>query len=202
MNKPIAAIGMKQTPANQRGAALFIALIMLAAMIMAAVSLIRTVDTAVVIAGNLSFKQASTAAAEVAVNNASSWLFSASTAALQSDNASQGYYATSNGLSLAADTTWTTGASAAATGVDINAGVDSAGNQIRYVIQRMCRATGVATTANCLFGAATVSSSSQAVKDATQSGGVVTLSASPMYRVTVKVTGPRNTVSYVQGFLY
>jgi len=202
MNANISAVGRPIAPGRQRGAALFIALIMLAVMILAAVSLIRTVDTAVVIAGNLSFKQASTTAADVALNNASAWLFAAGTAALQNDNPGQGYYATSNGLNLTADATWLTTASALATGVDITAGVDSAGNQIQYVIQRMCRTAGAATTASCMFGAATSSSSSQAVKDATQSGSVIALSASPMYRVTVKVSGPRNTVSYVQGFLY
>lgn len=192
----------KPFAARQRGAALFIALVMLAAMIMAAVSLIRTVDTAMVIAGNLAFKQAGTASADVALNNAGDWIFAAGSTALENNDTSQGYYATSTGLILTDDAVWADGASALASGSGISAGVDSSGNEIRYVIQRMCQATGAANTGNCLFGAANVSSSSKKGGSYNNIGGVVTLSASPMYRVTVKVSGPRNTVSYVQGFLY
>ena len=42
---------------RQRGTALFVALIMLVAMSIAAVSLVRSVDTTVVITGNLAFQQ-------------------------------------------------------------------------------------------------------------------------------------------------
>jgi Tfp pilus assembly protein PilX len=203
------AARLKAFAPRQRGAALFIALIMLAAMIMAAVALIRTVDTSMVIAGNLAFKQASTSSADIALSNASDWIATTATtdaAALEADSAGDGYYATSTGLNLTDDATWVADASKLASGScctdPTNPGTDSSGNQIRYVIQRMCKDTGAATSEKCLFGAATTSSSSQAVKDATEAGGIVTLSASPMYRVTVRVSGPRNTVSYVQGFLY
>lgn len=192
---------LKHSASQQRGAALFIVLIVLVAMILAAVALIRSVDTATVIAGNLAFKQSSTSSADIALDNASNWLF-ANSAALQNDNAANGYYATSTNLALTSDATWATGASALASGGGIASGIDSSGNEIRYVIQRMCNSTGAATTANCLFGAATTQSSSQIVKDATEAGGATTLSASPMYRITVRVSGPRNTVSFVQGFLY
>lgn len=191
--------------ARQRGASLFIALVALVAMLLAAIALIRSVDTATVIAGNLAFKQSSTLSAEIALNNASDWLSATSLATpadLENDGAAAGYYATSTGLNLMNDATWAAGVSAVATGTGIVAGVDTSGNSIRFVIQRMCQATGAATTGNCLFGSATAFSGSQAIKDATESGGTTTLSASPMYRVTAKVTGPRNTVSYIQGFLY
>ena len=42
---------------KQRGVVLFIALIALVAMSLAAVALVRSVDTATIIAGNLAFKQ-------------------------------------------------------------------------------------------------------------------------------------------------
>lgn len=190
---------------RQRGTALFIALIALVAMMLAAVALIRSVDTATVIAGNLAFKQSSTSSADIALNTATDWIddtITATPTALEDDSAANGYYATSTGLVLTDEDTWADDTSALASGAGITDGVDSSGNEIRYVVQRMCQATGEATTANCLFGAATTQSSSQAVKDATEAGGVTTLSASPLYRITVRVTGPRNTVSYVQGFLY
>lgn len=190
---------------KQRGVVLFIALIALVAMTLATVALIRSVDTSTVIAGNLAFKQASTASADVALNNASDWINTISTGnptILETDSPSNGYYATSTGRNLIADATWATGASVLATGTGITSGTDTSGNTIRYIIQRMCRSSGTATTNNCVFGAATANSGSQAVKDATEAGGPVSASASPIYRVTVRVTGPRNTVSYIQGLLY
>ena len=196
---------LKPSASRQRGAALFIALVMLVAMMLAVIALVRSVDTATIIAGNLAFKQASTSSADIALNNASDWLNTTNVATpstLESDSATVGYYATSTGLDLMNDATWTAATSALASGSGITAGVDSSGNQINYVIQRMCSSTGTATTSNCLFGAATVTSSSQAVHDATEAGGATTLSASPIYRITVRVSGPRNTLSYVQGFLY
>ena len=192
-----------QSPASrQSGVSLFIALIVLVAMTLAAISLIRSVDTSTVIAGNLAFKQSTTSSADIALNNASDWIFASTSTALESNSAANGYYATSTGLDLMADATWAAGVSALASGTGITSGVDSGGNEIRFVVQRMCSSTGVATTGNCLFGAASTQSSSQAVKDATQAGGTTTLTASPLYRITARVSGPRNTVSYVQGFLY
>ncbi|MEW6562753.1 MAG: hypothetical protein AB1400_05905 [Pseudomonadota bacterium] len=199
--KPVSC-GVAQT---QRGIILFVALIALIAMTLAAIALIRSVDTSTIIAGNLAFKQSGTASADVALNNASDWLNATSLSnptALETNSAANGYYATSNGLNLASDATWASGTSALATGVGITNGTDTSGNAIRYVIQRMCQSTGAATTTGCLFGAATANSGSQAVKDATEAGGGATASASPIYRVTVRVTGPRNTVSYVQAFVY
>ena len=45
---------------KQRGVVLFFALISLLAIMLAAVALIRSVDTSIMIAGNLAFKQAAT----------------------------------------------------------------------------------------------------------------------------------------------
>ena len=49
---------------QQRGVVLFLALIALVIMSLAAVALIRSVDTNTLIAGNLSFKQAATTSAD------------------------------------------------------------------------------------------------------------------------------------------
>ncbi|MCZ7654374.1 MAG: hypothetical protein M5R42_08960 [Rhodocyclaceae bacterium] len=49
---------------GQRGVALPIALIVLVAMVLAAVTLIRSVDTATMVAGNLTLKQSATHAAD------------------------------------------------------------------------------------------------------------------------------------------
>ena len=60
LTSKVAYLRIKQ----QRGVVLFLALIALAILSLAAVALIRSVDTNTLIAGNLSFKQAATTSAD------------------------------------------------------------------------------------------------------------------------------------------
>ncbi len=197
---------------KQRGVVLFIALIALVVMSLAAVALIRSVDTNTIIAGNLAFKQSATISADTGMESAIEWLNN-NTASLATDsgaNQASGYYSTSDsGLSLTADSTWTEANSAHAgeagcpdtgsciSGLDGN-GTDESGNNIRYVIERMCTVTGDPTPEACLFGT-TADEGCIRVGDPACTGQPV---LSPMYRVTTKVTGPQNTVSYTQAFIY
>src|SRR5256885_15968678 len=59
---------------RQRGVTLFIALIVLVAMTMAAVAMMRSVDTATVVAGNIGFRQSAVNAADQGVQAAYAWL--------------------------------------------------------------------------------------------------------------------------------
>ncbi len=193
-------------PIKQRGVVLFIALIALVAMSLAAVALIRSVDTNTIIAGNLAFKQAATASADSGLESAITWVAGsiiANASGLDADLTANGYYSTSTAdaktLAAASNTL------AAGTGIGpplYPAGTDSSGNSIRYVVQRMCSATGPASKATCLYGAPSSSTFSQAVKDATQAGALITLGDSVMYRITTSVAGPKNTVSFTQAFVY
>jgi len=55
----------------------------------------------------------------------------------------------------------------------------------------------------CLLGAASTSPGSQAIKQYGNAGGTPSSAGDqPMYRVTVRVTGPRNTLSFTQAFVY
>ncbi len=195
--------GMRQMQhANkQRGVVLFIALIALVVMSLAAVALIRSVDTSTLIAGNLASKQAATASADSGLETALSWMAAVPTpATLDASNAASGYYATQD-----ADPTtfvWDATDSRLATGANIVAGTDTGGNTIRYVIQRMCRTAGAANPGGCLFGAPVVGSNSQAVVDETGAGAVTSIEQSPLYRVTARVVGVKNTISFIQAFVY
>ncbi len=192
-----------QQPRAQRGVVLFIALIALVVMSLAAVALIRSVDTNTIIAGNLAFRQSATISADSGLETAAAWL-GAPGVSLDADNAALGYYAdTAKSPTVAADIAWNTGDSALATGSGVVAGTDSSGNTIRYVIQRVCRTgTAVPTPDKCLFGAPVAGTSSQGVKSATQAGAITTSGDSLMYRITVRVSGPQNTISYIQAFVY
>jgi type IV pilus assembly protein PilX len=198
--------------AKQGGVVLFLALIALLVMSLAAVALIRSVDTSTIIAGNLAFKRAATTSADAGAEAAMTWLTNTQVAnsaksaitdtthAFNITNAAQGYYSNADpALDLFADATWS-----AATG--IASVTDTSGNTIRYIIQRMCRVANVAIqNADCLFSSATVDTNGQAVplpQDICEGPGCPAAGQTPQIRITTRTTGPKNTVSYVQAFVY
>lgn len=209
---------------NQRGVVLFVALIALVVMSLAAAALIRSVDTNTKIAGNLSFKQSALISSDRGVETAMAWLQTTAVANVDSLNASSGvangYYAIYGDLALGAaadtvnlddisvlkdDNTWAT-YSAVATGTGITGGTENDGkNTINFIVERMCTAElAPANDANnkCLFGASVPGGGSKGVKTVEQAGAIIDSSASPIYRVTVRVTGPQNTRSYAQAYAY
>jgi type IV pilus assembly protein PilX len=186
----------KSRSAKQAGVVLFIALIALIVMSLAAVALIRSVDTNTMIAGNLSFKQSALISADSGVETALSWL--GVDRNLDNNISSSGYYASfSDDAKALAD-----GSNAQpATGANITAGLDSSGNTIRYVIERMCKNTGAANTSHCLYGPAGEDENSKSNCDLSNPC-VGEPTGALLYRITTKVTGPKNTVSYSQAFVY
>jgi len=111
-----------------RGAVLFIALIVLVAMTLAGIAIMRSVDTATLIAGNLAFKQGTVQSADNGIEQGYQWLL-ANRPALSLDNAAQGY---NSGYSTPV---WTNAASWVNS---VTVGTDAAGNTISYQIHRMC----------------------------------------------------------------
>ena len=188
-----------QIKSKQSGVVLFFSLIALVVMSLAAAALIRSVDTTSLIAGNLSFRRSATLSADSGTESALAWIDSKlaiNNTSLNNVIAGETFYYPTNASNAK---TLVDGATARlATGVDITAGVDRSGNRITYIIQRMCTNTGVPTEQTCLLN-----TNSNAQK--TFEGGVVmpiiTVSKTPMYRVTTRVVGPKNTVSYIQVFI-
>lgn len=194
---------------KQRGVVLFIALIALVVMSLAAAALIRSVDTNTLITGNLSFKQSAIVSSDRGIETALAWVNAAAIAnlaTLNADNAVNGYLATFDALDLdnravlKASATWAAN-SALATGTGIIAGRENdTGNEIRYIVQRMCRDPIAPTQENCLFGESKKGSGSKKVKY--RKGLNLKPVPSAIYRVTVRVAGPKNTVSYTQTYVY
>jgi Tfp pilus assembly protein PilX len=199
---------------KQRGVVLFFTLIALLAMSLAAVALIRSVDTSTMIAGNLAFKQAATTSGDAGINAAMNWLATTQAAnnAINVLNdaahpfnitdlaARPGYHSNVDpALNLTADATWD----------DVNnvlAGTDGSGNTIRYIIQRVCRtADQPIQAAGCLFSGALQDNSGQNIplpQEVCQGAGCPVAGQTPQIRITTRTTGPKNTVSYVQAFVY
>lgn len=204
---------------KQRGVVLFFTLIALLGMSLAAVALIRSVDTSTLIAGNLAFKQSATSSGDAGIEAALNWL--ATTEAGNtginvlndvthpfnntggaSTFVNVGYYSSTNPAVSLTDGTgiqWTNADS-------ILVGTDATGNTVRYIIQRMCRNANVAVmNANCLFSSALEDKNGQNIplpQDVCQGDGCPVAGQTPQIRITARTTGPRNTVSYVQAFVY
>ncbi len=73
---------------------------------------------------------------------------------------------------------------------------DDADNNIYYVIERMCVQPGTPLVDNC-----DLMPPKQQPGQTTNKDSAVTLGRVPFYRVTVRVDGPQNTVSFVQAIL-
>ncbi|MFT3758055.1 hypothetical protein [Thauera sp.] len=190
-------------PYRQRGVVLLITLIALVTLALAALALVRSVDTNIIVAGNVSLKQAATLTADNGVETAIEWMNSVAPDTFEVHRTANAYYATSSGFDPLLDETWAAGGvtTRVATGAGITNGVDLSGNRIRYVIQRMCSETGVPTVDICLLIEGAAEGYSQGVSTDRSDLGNDGL-ASPVYRITARVDGPRNTVSYVQAFVY
>lgn len=194
-------MAMRSTgPARQQGVVLMIALIMLVAMTLAGIALVRSTDTTNIIAGNLAFKQGATSSGDRGTEAAINWLAANSSGtALHSNDFANGYAATRASASAQTwDAFWTN--TLAGQAKQVGTTEDAAGNTVWYAIERLCNATGdpVSTGVDCSVPQ-TVTSTSGSSKGA----GFVALNYNSQifYRVTSRVLGPRNTVSYIQAIV-
>lgn len=194
-------------PRRQGGAILFIALIVLVAMTLAGIAMIRSVDTALGIAGNLAFKQATLQGADRGSKAAIDWLAANSSGTtLQNTDALQGYFSArpSTEPDWFDSANWSSSI-AIANEIGQVGGADQAGNVVRYIIHRMCNCADTAYNGNCAgSGTANVCGLYFPVSGGT-AGGSMTVGAPQFvgipqifYRVTTRVDGPRNTVSITQ----
>lgn len=204
---------------RQRGIALIVAMIALAILSLAAAALIRSVDTTTIVAGNLAFKRSSVNSGDSGVEAAVTWLVGVQAAnnavnvltngahPFNQDAPALGYYSSVHDqvgdpafLNLFADATWTDASSV------LVGPADAAGNTTRFIVQRMCRtANQPVQSANCLFSGALIDNNGQHVKlpqEVCNGSGCPVAGQTPMLRITSRIQGPKNTVSYVQAFAY
>ncbi len=182
---------------RQNGVVLLIALIMLVAMTLGGIALIRSVYTTSLIAGNMAFQQSAMQSADAGIEAAVSWLEkNTGGATLNNDSNSDGYAAARQdpGTTQNWEAFWLSlqGAGRVVT----LASADAAGNNVSYTIQRLCNKPGPAGTG---VGCA-ISPEKDAVSGNSSGAGVIQIdySSEVYYRITVRVSGPRSTVSYVQ----
>jgi Tfp pilus assembly protein PilX len=183
--------------AHQRGVILIISLIVLVAMSLAAVALTRSVDVANIAAGNLSFKKSALSATDRGVETAIAKFRAA------------GALLTNNESNLAAENYFAQIQPSDARGVpnQLLAAIDPATCQtnppgtfwlpttqecVRYLIERQCTQAGAWDEPHCAV-----------IERAGAAGGTAGqrqtgASSIALYRVTVRVDGPRNTAAFSQ----
>lgn len=197
----------------QRGVVLMAALIALVAMTLAALALVRSVDTGLVISGNLAFKQATTQAGDAGTETAVEWIL-ANSAGLKDTAAASGYYAnwmeacdlTGNKTPTNADddVDWigtVANPNCNAKARPVPSSQVASGYTASYIIHRMCDQDGSPNDPAVYCAAFKDPSSS--TSDSTKGGafyGSLPLASAPKqyYRITTRVVGPRNTTSFIQ----
>lgn len=175
---------------RQQGVSLIIALIILVALMLGGIAMMRSVDTTVLVAGNLAFRNSAVNSSDLGSREALRWLNSVADRTV-SDNTndtatSNGYF---NSYSAAVDplispAIWNNARCLAA---------DSAGNTVCYVINRMCDA-GSGTCATYRTSATGTGSGGSLTGDE----AATTTATGIYYRVTARITGPRNTQAMIQ----
>jgi Tfp pilus assembly protein PilX len=194
LTKPLPLRSAARPPSRERGAVMLIALILLVVLTLAGLALVRSVSTSNVIAGNLAFRQAATHSADAGVEAAIAFLAANSAgAALQANVPASGYVALRQ--DPAAGQSWDAYWNATLAAAAVTLPADVAGNTVSYVIHRLCNATGAATYPGCSASPVDTGSAGNS-----HGAGVLQLTSPRQiyYRITARVTGPRNTLSYVQ----
>ena len=188
---------------RQRGIVVFVALISVVLMSLAAVGLMRSVHTNTMVVGNLAFRQAAQAMATSAVERALYDMFAPTRTIadpeLKSNDLTRNYYAT---LQLGQDQY---GVPAALQGNLSGYAVtqvitDSVtGNTARYIVERMCDddAAGLAAS---MKDCEMIPPKQSFAKETELKKGIP-LPRIPYYRMTVRVDGPGNSVAYSQAML-
>jgi len=184
---------------SQRGVVVFIALIVLVAMMLAGVATMRASGGAILTAGNLAFRQNATVSGDLGLETARTWLGAQGPVTLEATNAALGYYSAWDqnfDPLLWGKSNWLDPVKA----IQVNGGAtDAAGNRVSYVVHRMCRNAGSITAA----GQECVTISDPGKGGPKEAGTKALLGTSQVYfRVTARVEGPKNTVSYVQTMMY
>ena len=198
-----------RTRSQQRGVALVFAMIALVVLLIGAAAIMQSMNTSLFTAGNLGFKRDLTNQGERALNTV---LDLVSTGALGSETARQVNNTARNySATIFADTN-AQGIPAALLSDTAFAAVGVASNDItiadmsvavRYVVDRLCATGTAAVTATACSVSGNIapaggSSSESARAEDTSAGGVGALVPQAIYRVTIRVSGPRGTQSFFQ----
>ncbi|MEC5216641.1 type IV pilus assembly protein PilX [Actimicrobium sp. GrIS 1.19] len=194
----------KALPARQEGIIVVFTLLAVVLLLLASIALVRSFDTSLLLSGNMAFKR--DLANQSERGNASAIVAMSAGGALvdpatrEADSKPNNYSATTlpsdaHGIPtiLVDDVAW------AASGMALADLTDAAsGTTVRYVIDRLCTSAGssIVPTNYCA-----ISSLGGAKSGEVEDKMPPPPASLPVYRVSIRVTGPRNTQTFVQSVL-
>jgi type IV pilus assembly protein PilX len=189
---------------RQRGVALMIALIALVALTLAGIAIMRSIDTGNLISGNMSFQQAALQQTDVGVEAAFIALPNIVSSSKNTNIANQ-YFATwtrddDNTMGVRSSINWASVPCRTRTNATVTCSDQD--YQVRYIIERLCAeqtpgSTQVTNTQTYCY--ADIGSGKGGSKGAFSAA--FTSVDAIYYRITVQVTGPRNTRAYSQAVI-
>lgn len=206
--------------AGQRGVSLLVALVALVVMTVAGFALLRSVDTGNVIAGNMAFREVTVHAADLGIEAAATYLHSTVNPSPDANLPSGCSVATANAnatdlgncrYTARMQGEYSNGVPRVDWTVEDNIPkTTSNGVSYQYVVERMCNPdTSVDVTLT--QAAKNETAKSRCATEVVEGGGSnkpsgygskpVSKIVAVKYRVTVRVTGPRNTISTIQAVL-
>ncbi|MFC4160652.1 pilus assembly PilX family protein [Chitinimonas lacunae] len=203
---------------KQNGLILFIALVVLLLMSLAAVGLVKTMDAGTSVVGNLALKQTAVAAGDRGFEAALAWLeaqHKTNPALFNANQASLGYSAvrpntpTGDAAWFKNDSTWSNAPvahSLDASGNPVSSTADDLGNTVRYLIVRQCREAKAASPDHCLISVKPADGARDSSNCKKSNGADCSLDGgneaslgklatirSVYYAIYVQVSGTRNT---------
>lgn len=182
-------IARAPAPRRQRGVTLFIALIVLVAMSLGGLSLMRSVTGGMLATDNLRLQRGATVSGDLGIERGREIAATGGT----KDMPTKGYFSSWTGFDPRTHD-WEKNA--------VDVGTDTAGNRVLVVVHRMCKVADAdmgAAGQQCIYASTGGGPSSKLdglYGQLPMQGG-----AAPYYRVTAKVMGPKNTLSYVQAMV-
>lgn len=188
---------LSSTRSRERGVVLLFCLIILVVLLAGGVAVVRSMNTSLFSSGNLAFKRDLVNQGEQAAADALTLFRTGTLAASGADNASapaSNYSAVQLATNdrgiptvLLSDTAYTPVAA-----ITITRAAEKV--TVRYIIERLCNAAGAASKTNCIYA--------PAITDVR--GGDISGAERPpppnalVYRLTVRVDGPRDTQVFLQ----
>lgn len=191
---------------------LVITLITLVALTLGGIAFMRSIDTSAWIAGNLAFSRAATSLSDVGMETARTQLTTLMAAGACSGptpclEANQPILAATSVQQTNYWATWQVGfdyRSEAAWANAVDAASPQTGFRVRYLVHRMCANAGPVTGNTCVLDPVPRVIGGGGARGAVDYGSYLNQtpgaasSPVPYYRITVRVDGPRNSVTYVQ----
>lgn len=182
---------------RQHGVVLYVALIVLIVMALVGIAMMRGSGSGISIAGNLSMKQNATNVADIGTEAGRAWVIAQNAGTLNNDQL-PGYYSSWGTVSPGTDVDpskldWSQSRQVTAD--------DGTGNQVNYIVHRLCETPNLPSNApsqHCADINATGDASGQSHGGIGYPGPGPSIRSQPYFRISSRVIGPKNTVSYIQ----